>query len=274
MRNEHPYVLHPEGTPSHAAPTDHHRIRWFGHQLVGTRDDQQDAFSFGPGFGVVADGVGGKRGGGEAARLAVSIHYPADGDPESYMERLTRQLGSQKGSTTLVWARATRDYLEIGSCGDSGAAWYTREGYRWLTPASPSPRSNLLLTALGRSEVPEFTLSRYVWPTSPGLLLLYTDGLDPVLDRRAEIRRRNISEEYNAKLEGAPPILLREEQLDREVFAALAAAFPQPDRDPTPGLQTFATWAVERAAAQPRADNSTLLVGAFTPPGRPTAKPR
>ncbi len=152
---------------------------------------------------AVADGVGGRVGGGEAAALAVeTVELEAE-----KLARRGRQLYSgffraldtalvahpEAGQTTLVALTLTSQKIFGASSGDSEAWWITAEGHFDLTEAQK--RKPHLGT--GAAEPVPFELKL----TQPGTLLLATDGLFKYSDPLAITEAIRMAEDLEAAAE-------------------------------------------------------------------------
>jgi len=124
------------------------KIRPGNHQHIGTRKEQQDAFAFGDlsdaaflahggALAVLADGMGGLKKGGEAARLAVRVFvdsYLAKSADESMEDALERSI---QEANRAVHSFAEEHGLE-GSCGTTLVAAAVHESGVYWTYAGDS----------------------------------------------------------------------------------------------------------------------------------------
>ncbi|MEO1027879.1 MAG: protein phosphatase 2C domain-containing protein [Pseudomonadota bacterium] len=189
--------------------------QWFGDQILGDRESQQDAYATcqtGMGIGLVlADGMGGHRGGSEAAQSAVSASVAAleAGDSlEAALHAANEVIAERRNShdvsyagmgTTLVIAKLEDNAIEWISVGDS-PLWLLRNGALMrlnrdhsLAPvldfmaqngeiseeeAAYDPRRNQLRSALSGREIALIDHSEAPVPLKSGdHVLLASDGL-------------------------------------------------------------------------------------------------
>jgi PPM family protein phosphatase len=135
----------------------------------------------------VADGVGGRPGGGEAAQLAIETLEAEESALSQNSARVWRgffvalndalTVHPEAGQTTLVALLLTHKKIMGASIGDSEAWWITSDGHFAITEA----QTRKPYLGSGAAEPIVFELKI----TTPGTLLLASDGLFKYADQAA-----------------------------------------------------------------------------------------
>lgn len=173
-----------------------YRLSFGAASIQGGRDYQEDSYGIHPQMSVffVADGMGGHSFGKEAAEAATStitemldaeMAEPAGRSIGSYFDAAQRAVRRTGGNTTLVMAvyHAQKGQISVAWAGDSGAVAISPGGdYHFLT--EPHGHANIVAKYLGGPPgsllwEPEV---RLVQLEGPVRIVIYSDGLDPVLD--------------------------------------------------------------------------------------------
>lgn len=164
--------------------------------LTGLRDENQDAATWLSQEGVVrllvCDGMGGHRGGREAAVAAVASMGPKGIPYETVQAAHRAVLASGPGGTTFCMAEVLRTgpsasgegrSVRFTQVGDSTARLYRpgKLGYEFVVMTKTQGSGHMVFACLGQLNrcVPDPIVTSY--PALPGdLVVVHSDGVDPL----------------------------------------------------------------------------------------------
>lgn len=166
--------------------------------LTGHRDENQDAATWLSQEGVVrllvCDGMGGHRGGREAAVAAVASMAPKGIPYETVQAAHRAVLTSGPGGTTFCMAEVLRTgpsasgegrAVRFTQVGDSTARLYRpgKLGYEFIVMTKAQGSGFMVFACLGQPNrcAPDPVVTSY--PASPGdLVVVYSDGVNPLFE--------------------------------------------------------------------------------------------
>lgn len=169
--------------------------------LTGLRDENQDAATWLSREGgvrlLVCDGMGGHRGGREAAVAAVASMGPKGIPYETVQTAHRAVLSSGPGGTTFCMAEVLRTGPSAGGegrsvrftqVGDSTARLYRlwKHGYEPLAKTRAQGSGHMVFACLGQPNrgAPDPIVTSY--PSFPGdLVVVHSDGVDPLFKKGA-----------------------------------------------------------------------------------------